>query len=343
MLLGFVLVAGPWHVYSYYIHGQEFLDEYLLEHIFKRGFSGLGHEAPLLWYLEVIKVSFRIWILALIPGLVALPIFDRAKKASHLMVFLAASVVFVFFSISEDKLQWYIIPVYPFLAVIAGRFIERFFILANDLIKKDFSFNPVVLRTVLLLVTFLVSVFYLVWNKDKVYYPDFNKDKEALIKIFNEKFSTEDYPDRKLNYLNMSEPILLFYSDHKIKSVTKDDIIRKIGDTEPNENLSFLTSAETFYEIRDMADDVNFPLALDNQATAGDWVLFRSQSRVEILQLEKIALENELKLLVLRSTTTDLLNPFTKADRARIKFIEERIPAVIKQLTDYGYPPTIVQ
>ena len=342
----FVLVAAPWHVYAYYLHGYEFIDEYLIEHVFERGLSGLGHKAPLLWYLEVIKVSFRIWVLALIPGLLALPIFDKKHRDSFLLLFISIAVIFSFFSASEDKLQWYIIPIYPFLALIAGRFIERFFIIANDLIKKDYSLSPIALRTILILGTLLVSVFYFIWNKDKVYYPDFNKDKVALVKIFNEKFPVDEYPDRRLHYYNMSEPILLFYSDHKIKSVTKNDIVRKIEEADVNENFSFLASAGTFYYTRDLADEVNFPLSLDNQGTAGDWILFRSRSRVEISQLELDALRSEYSILVRRRDRldpkpTDL--PFTAVDAARVLEIEARIPVVINQLIDYGYPPAILK
>jgi 4-amino-4-deoxy-L-arabinose transferase-like glycosyltransferase len=337
MVLGLIAIAGPWHVYSYYLHGQEFLDEYLIEHIFKRGMTGLGHKAPLLWYLEVIKVSFRIWILPLIPGLFLLPFLDKEKRNAFSLLFVSILVIFTFFSSSEDKLQWYIIPIYPFLALIAARFIERFIIIGNDLIKKDYSLSPTLLRGILFLGIFLTSVFYFLWNKDKVYYPDFNEDKVALIKIFNEKYPIEEKGERTLNYNKLSEPIMLFYSDHPIKSVSKDDIIDKIEDAAPDKNYSFLTSAKLFYEIRDMANNVNFPLAFDNQGSAGDWLLYRSLSRVEILQLRMNTLRLERETIMKGSFVV----PLTRLQRQRLIEIDKENLELIKQLTDYGYPPAI--
>lgn len=338
LTLGLLTTAGPWHAYSYYIHGQEFLDEYLLEHIFKRGMTGLGHKAPLLWYLEVIKVSFRIWILAFIPGFLVLPFLDKEKRNPFLFLFLAISIIFIFFSSSEDKLQWYIIPIYPFLALIAGRFIERFFVVSNDFIKNDYSLNPSLLRGTLILGTFLVSAFYFIWNIEKVYYPDFDRDKVALIKIFNQKFPVEKYPDRRLFYNKMSEPILLFYSEHPIKSISKEDIVTRIKDADLTENFSFLTTASTFYSIRDMANNVDFPLQLDTQGSAGDWILFRSMSRVEILQVKLANLELE-KARMNEQVLVKLI-PLTQEQIDRMKYIDAvEIPPIVKQLTIYGYPP----
>jgi|694.fasta_scaffold02523_2 4-amino-4-deoxy-L-arabinose transferase-like glycosyltransferase len=331
IFIGLMITAAPWHIYSYIVHGEEFIDEYLIEHVFERGTSGLGHKEPFLWYLEVIKVSFRIWVLALIPGLLALPIFDKKYRKQFLFTFISAIFIFCFFTASEDKLQWYIMPIYPFLAILAGRFIERFFVVLNDAIKKDFSLDPYLLRSILIICTLLVSFFYFIWNKDKVYYPDFNKDKVALIKIFNEKYPVEDYPNRRLYYYKISEPILLFYSDQQIKSANFDDIVRKIGDADINETFSFLTPSDTFYRVRTLHP-------LDIQGSAGNWILYRSISVVEFEQIKLVNLNKELSSLFSKKVDPKMV--FTTIDEARIlEIMNKEIPATIQKLIDYGYPP----
>ncbi len=335
-ILASLLVALPWHIYSYMIHGQEFIDKYLFEHIISRGAEGLGHEQPIWWFLEVIKVAFRIWILPFALGVVSLFFIDKKYRKEYMLLMLSTAFVLLFFSISKDKLQWYIMPIYPFMALIAARFIDRFIYVVNTNLKADAKFNPIYVRSVALFAMFLISAFYVVIIRDKIYYPDFNKDKVALVQIFNDTYPKDLYPERKLYYVNIAPPVLLFYSEHKIKAIKEDEILSLIEDAQPDENRDFLVPTDIYYSVNDDQDKIDAPLVLDVKGSAGDWVLMKSLSRVDVLHNKY----NELQLALQGIREKQRLKqPLTAIERMRLRVLEPQEADVIKQLTDYGFPP----
>lgn len=332
-----LVVALPWHIYSYMLHGQDFIDEYFLDHMLGRGLSGFGHEKPFWWFLEVIKVSARIWIFPFGLGLLSLFFIDKKKRNEFTLLTVSTIFVLLFFSISKDKLQWYIMPIYPFFALIAARFMERFVYIFNQSLKKELKFNSVYLRGLALLGVFLISSFYVVLIRDRVYYPDFNKDKVALVRIFNDMYPKENYPDRKLYYANIAPPVLLFYSEHKIDAVSEDKIFELIEEAEPSQNRDFLIPEDMYYSIHDEQEKVpNAPLVLDIKGSAGGWVLVKSKSRVDVLLERLEVLRVEEKQLVSKEINEKGLLPL---DRARLNELRSEIEEVINQLQEYGIYP----
>ncbi len=331
-----LLVALPWHVYSYMTHGQDFVDEYLIDHIIGRGLSGLGHEKPLWWFLEVIKVSFRIWVAPFVLGLASLFFIDKKNRNEYFLLILSTFFVLVFFSVSKDKLQWYVIPIYPFMALIAARFMERFISVLNANLKIEAKFNPVYLRSLVLFGVFLTSVFYVVIIRDRIYYPDFNRDKVALVKIFNNMYPKETYPDRRLYYANIAPPVLLFYSEHKIKAIKQEEVLSLIEEADPAENRDFLIPEGMYYDVIDEQDKIKAPLVLDINGAAGEWVLVKSRSRVDVLRGEYENIRFQLQGIRERRLAG---LPITVLERMKLNELEPREAEVINQLTEYGYPP----
>lgn len=331
-----LVVALPWHIYSYMLHGQNFIDEYLFDHIIGRGLSGLGHEKPLWWFLEVIKVSFRIWVIPFGLGVLSLFFIDKKHRNEYILLGLSTFIVLIFFSVSKDKLQWYIMPIYPFMAVVAARFIDRFTYIVNASLKADVRFNPLYVRSLALFVMFIVSTFYVIIIRDKIYYPDFNKDKVALVEIFNDMYPKETFPDRKLYYSNIAPPVLLFYSEHKIKGVKKEEVLTLIDEADPGQNRDFLLPEGMYYDVSGEQDQIKAPLILDVKGSAGGWVLAKSQSRVDVLRQEYEDIQ--LKLRPIREKVA-LGGKLTAVDKVRLSVNEPREQELIKQLTDYGYPP----
>ncbi len=334
MIIGATLIAGPWHILQYIRHGSDFLDDYFFEHVLKRGVDGLGHIQPPLWYLTVIKTSFRLWLAPLLAGIVCLPFIDKNRRKEYLLLMLVIVYLFSFFTYSRDKLQWYIMPMYPFLALIAGRFSERFLYWANNIIKNEFSLDHKVVRFVALIGIFVLSVFTLAWNVDKIYYPDANRDKAALIEIHNDIYPVEDHPDKKLYYNTAGHAVVLFYSDHRVSSISGPDIVKKIEDAEPDEALSFLTPNKIYYSVKGEEAKVDFPLSLDVKGSAGDWVLFKSRSRVEIYKIELGTRLAEYKKL-------ELIPPARRLayQQSRFASLRNRIIVISNQLVEWGNPP----
>lgn len=122
------LIPLPWYVYMLGRHGQNFFNVYFLYHSFSRINQVVeGESAPLLWYVTVVRTQFRVWFPFL---LLALPwVFWQWRRKNEAVgfLFLAALTIFTTFSLAQSKLIWFVLPLYPFLAVLVASFLDRFF------------------------------------------------------------------------------------------------------------------------------------------------------------------------------------------------------------------------
>lgn len=126
----FLLIVLPWHVAMFETHGDLFYNEYIIKHHLARFIGGkvIDRDAPFWFYIPVI-----LWgILPYTASFIAMLI-DKVKNfefkkynelldKNHIIVFSAIAVfsIFFFFESSKTKLITYILPIYPFLAVILG-------------------------------------------------------------------------------------------------------------------------------------------------------------------------------------------------------------------------------
>ena len=113
----FLLVAVPWHIYSYLKFGQEFIDKYLV------GFS-LGKltavnsitGASPLFYVMALRHGLKLWFLILPLALV----WAVRQKNRVWLIFIATYLVAL--TLAPIKASWYMLPIYPALAVLIGGF-----------------------------------------------------------------------------------------------------------------------------------------------------------------------------------------------------------------------------
>jgi len=71
-LLGWAVVALPWHIYTYKMFGTAFLDQYLGYHVWDRAVTAIEDKGrPFFWYVTVLKVSMRLWFVVLLAALPA--------------------------------------------------------------------------------------------------------------------------------------------------------------------------------------------------------------------------------------------------------------------------------
>jgi 4-amino-4-deoxy-L-arabinose transferase-like glycosyltransferase len=136
------LVVLPWHLAMLTIHGGAFIDQYLLYHVVERSTGGglEGNEGGPFYYFGVLGKGFFPWVyllpLALLKQMQTLwqpaskqspqPSFQRSfqeKSTWILPVFVA--VIFGGFSLASTKLPWYIIPIYPALAIWVGSALHK--------------------------------------------------------------------------------------------------------------------------------------------------------------------------------------------------------------------------
>jgi len=140
--LGFILGFLPvfaWYFLQYQHYGQAFIDAHFTSQFVDRVTTTLeGHKGPFWYYgLELIKYSCP-WLLFLPSALVftkqSLP--ESWAKLSLVGLVLYLTMI----SLMQTKLPWYIIPLYPFLALSIGGYLRKFEETPNKRVSKILVF-----------------------------------------------------------------------------------------------------------------------------------------------------------------------------------------------------------
>ena len=125
----FTLTAASWYVPVTMVNGMTFIDEFFVNHHFKRFFKNeFHHVQPFYFYFFVVLAELLPWPFFLAGGLARLKNLGARDSASGSLLLLAwvwALVPILFFSISKSKLPSYILPSLPPLAIIIGWELER--------------------------------------------------------------------------------------------------------------------------------------------------------------------------------------------------------------------------
>jgi hypothetical protein len=121
VLMGAVIL--PWHVWQIWTHGMPFLHDYFVVNVFGRIF-GIVQQKPRgpFFYLDILKQGFSHFAYAVLLAFVwslwtALKTGGRQK----LLLLIWITVPLVAFSLATTKLGWYIILIYPAIALLAAQ------------------------------------------------------------------------------------------------------------------------------------------------------------------------------------------------------------------------------
>ncbi|HWC98552.1 MAG TPA: glycosyltransferase family 39 protein [Candidatus Sulfopaludibacter sp.] len=117
VILPFAVIALPWYVVCYCRNGMPFVRELFFKQQFQRLTSGaLQHVQPFWYYLPVLLGLLLPWTPLL------LLLFRRTAYRDPRRAFLLALIVWgmVFFSLAPNKLAGYVLPLFPFAAVLMG-------------------------------------------------------------------------------------------------------------------------------------------------------------------------------------------------------------------------------
>lgn len=150
--VAFLVITFPWHIFMYLKFRDEFINEYFLYHMIKRGFSTIEeHYGDILYYIRILlRKDFYFSGEVLIISFIYFIKKHKKKIISNFKLFTTLSTSIAFFIIPtliQTKLVWYILPFYPYSSIILGKFI-------GDLSKNNK--NPIIKLIIILVVGIIV-------------------------------------------------------------------------------------------------------------------------------------------------------------------------------------------
>ena len=217
----FLLTVLPWHLYMYFKHGKTFLESYLFYHVFLRATSSIeGKSAETFVYIKVIRNSMRIWYLPLLPALIwsLWQIFKKNKNIIFLSVW--ATFIFLAFSAANSKLIWYIIPIYPPLAIITAKFISEVLGYIQEYLKIYIGSLVKIIRPISLIFLIILASGYVVHRWDLIMPKDFTYDEVKLILEKDEIDRTSGVP---FVIAGFAPPVPRYYSNSPLILVPKEE------------------------------------------------------------------------------------------------------------------------
>lgn len=322
-LAAFLLAWIPWHLYMYLKFGQEFVKTYFGYHVLKRASESVeGKGASFFWYVTVLKVSMRVWFVALLAVLAiyflsfvkrlnsaADSIFRRNAYQNYL--FLWSFFVFLFFSIPVSKLVWYMMPIYPILSMFIGSYIIQ--ILDLLFLKLKLS-GKVWLMFVTYFAISAAGFVYLLNVRGLVYVPDTTGNVASLILLKDSKIGV----DIPLYYDRIEPPLPMYYSNGKIVAVDYTPLVKYISSAGFGETIVYITKESRYQKLSKL-----FPNTVE-VGRSQEYVLARVKSDKEILLTREGALKKEIEWLEEEADN----NPEAKARFSELPKLREELKAL---------------
>ncbi len=121
----FLLITAPWFILVAE-RNSEFLQFFFIhEHLQRFTETTHSRTGPIYYFVPLLLIGFLPW-LAQIPGAILLAWKERSSKfSSGWLLVCWFAVIMGFFSLSQSKLPGYIIPVFPALAMLVGKYFDK--------------------------------------------------------------------------------------------------------------------------------------------------------------------------------------------------------------------------
>jgi 4-amino-4-deoxy-L-arabinose transferase-like glycosyltransferase len=120
LLVGFILVV-PWHISMYAQHGQAFINQYIGHSIVERSVSALDqHTGGRYFYIDRLQKYFFPWVYVT-PFAIAMTIREMVQGQRRARILMLLTIlIFGICTAVQTKLRWYIVPLYPALAILTS-------------------------------------------------------------------------------------------------------------------------------------------------------------------------------------------------------------------------------
>jgi 4-amino-4-deoxy-L-arabinose transferase-like glycosyltransferase len=137
----FILVVLAWYVPALLKGGREYFNETIMLHTVDRFAKGSSHIRPFYYYLYNFPADFLPWIFFL-PAAIIYGFSGRRAgiKKEFLFLFIWFVVVIIFFSFSKGKRGLYLLPLFPAVSLIVGKWWDDFLLSSiNNFYDRWFS------------------------------------------------------------------------------------------------------------------------------------------------------------------------------------------------------------
>jgi hypothetical protein len=124
----FIIIVLAWYLPALLKGGKEYFNETIMLHTVDRFAKGSSHIRPFYYYLYNFTADFLPWIFFL-PAAIAYG-FSGGRagiKREFLFLFVWFAVIFIFFSFSKGKRGLYLLPLFPAVSLIVGKWWDEFF------------------------------------------------------------------------------------------------------------------------------------------------------------------------------------------------------------------------
>lgn len=227
-------IFAPWHILQSLRYGSTFWNEYFIYHIVSRGASAIeGHSDNIFYYFWVLIKEARPWFL---PGFAAVPVcaIFAWKEQNRFISLIVCWVISVFLitSLFGTKIEWYIMPIYPALAICIAIMLLRFI--------NEVHFNKIVTGAFLIIVINCIFCHRI-----------FDLDYSTSIKLLANNVKQEIPPEENLYLYKLNGPAAKFYNnDRNIILLSSNDNSEFNSQIINNEQIYVLTRKDYVEQLQ---------------------------------------------------------------------------------------------
>jgi 4-amino-4-deoxy-L-arabinose transferase-like glycosyltransferase len=122
----FFIIVTPWHVLAGARNPGFYYFYFIEQHFLRYTIKSVGHYQPIWFFIPCLLIGFFPWIVFLpqaIKDSIPTTWQQRTQRQTEMYFLIWSVVIFLFFSFSKSKLTPYILPIFPPLAILTGRYL----------------------------------------------------------------------------------------------------------------------------------------------------------------------------------------------------------------------------